>query len=59
MSYYLIIAYRNPNRLKRSPQEQREIDETVLSFRRRGEYEDQFKQWAKDTRTAALVSKFF
>ncbi|KAF8511435.1 GLE1-like protein-domain-containing protein [Gautieria morchelliformis] len=45
---------RNPNRLKRSPHEQREIDETLLSFRRRGEYEDPFKQWAKDTRTAAF-----
>jgi nucleoporin GLE1 len=47
---------RNPSRLKRTPQEQREIDETMLSFRRRGEYEDPFKKWTKDTRTAAFVS---
>lgn len=46
---------RNPDRLKRSHQEQKEIDETVLNFRRRGEYEDPFKRWAKDTRTAAFV----
>jgi hypothetical protein len=46
---------RNPNRLQRSYHEQREIDETLLSFRRHGEYEDPFKQWAKDTRMAAFV----
>ena len=57
--YYLNYISRNPNRLNRSPQEQREIKETVLSFRRRGEYEDPFKQWAKDTRTAAVVGKIF
>ncbi|KAF8573352.1 hypothetical protein K439DRAFT_1621586 [Ramaria rubella] len=40
--------------LNRSVQEQRNINEIVLSFRRRGEYEDPFKQWAKETRTAAF-----
>ncbi|KAF8518688.1 GLE1-like protein-domain-containing protein [Hysterangium stoloniferum] len=44
----------NTNRFKLPDQRQREIEETITSFRRAGEYEDPFKKWAIETRTAAF-----
>ncbi|KIJ49204.1 hypothetical protein M422DRAFT_247004 [Sphaerobolus stellatus SS14] len=42
------------NRLKRSVQEQRVIEDNLESLRRTNNYQDPFGKWAKETRTAAF-----
>jgi hypothetical protein len=54
----MFFVFRNTqsNGFKVLDRHQREIEETVTSFRRAGDYVDPFKKWAVETRTAAFVS---